>query len=71
MSNSDYTHKINKKFGEKDSVARCEPTILRIGLKTGDAPCCEPAILWNFRRIVIRRLIKIGEVSDYRLSLIK
>ena len=26
----------NKKFGEMDSVAHCEPTILQIGWKTGE-----------------------------------
>ena len=30
-SNSVYTPKSNKKFGEKDSVTHCEPTILQIG----------------------------------------
>ena len=41
MSDSDYTPKSNKKFGDNDS---CEPTILQIILKTGDVPSYEPTI---------------------------
>ena len=45
MSNSNYTSKTDKKFGEQDSLPHCEPTILQIVWKTGDVPRCEQIIL--------------------------
>ena len=49
MSDSDFTPKSNKHFGDNDGVTSCEPTILQIILKTGDVPSYEPTIFQNWR----------------------
>ena len=55
MSNSIYTPSSDKKFGEKDSVANCQPTILQIVGKWYWWPSCTTTFL-QFGFLYIREV---------------